>query len=88
MRAQKQACLSKAMNKANAVIGRLFAGLIGVFKLFRPLLGPKCCRFSPTCTEYAARSFVRHGAAKGAALSISRIFRCHPWNHGGFDPVP
>jgi putative component of membrane protein insertase Oxa1/YidC/SpoIIIJ protein YidD len=29
-----------------------------------------------------------HGVARGALLAARRLMRCHPWNAGGFDPVP
>jgi putative membrane protein insertion efficiency factor len=52
-----------------------------------PLLGRRC-RFFPSCSEYTAEALQKHGAIKGAGLGIKRISRCHPWNPGGFDPVP
>ena len=52
-----------------------------------PLLGRRC-RFFPSCSEYAAEALEKHGALKGARLGLKRISRCHPWNPGGFDPVP
>jgi putative membrane protein insertion efficiency factor len=52
-----------------------------------PFLGRRC-RFFPSCSEYTAEAVEKHGAFKGARLGLKRIFRCHPWNPGGFDPVP
>ncbi len=52
-----------------------------------PLLGPSC-RFFPTCSEYAAEAVRKYGVPYGVWLAIKRILRCHPWNSGGFDPVP
>lgn len=52
-----------------------------------PLLGQNC-RFFPSCSEYTAQAIQKHGACKGACLGLKRIVRCHPWNPGGFDPVP
>ncbi len=46
------------------------------------------CRFEPSCSEYALDALRCHGAVSGAALTTKRILRCHPWNEGGFDPVP
>ncbi|HMV06760.1 MAG TPA: membrane protein insertion efficiency factor YidD [Accumulibacter sp.] len=52
-----------------------------------PCLGPRC-RFAPSCSEYAAEAVEKYGAGKGAYLAACRLLRCHPWNPGGFDPVP
>lgn len=55
--------------------------------LLRPLLGAHC-RFAPSCSEYAHEAIRVHGVARGAVLAAKRIGRCHPYNPGGFDPVP
>jgi putative membrane protein insertion efficiency factor len=52
-----------------------------------PLLGQRC-RFYPSCSEYAARSILRHGVVRGTYLALRRLVRCHPWNPGGVDHVP
>ena len=64
------------------------AFLIRVYQLtLSPLLGPKC-RFYPSCSNYALEAVRRYGAVRGGWLSLKRLARCHPWNPGGFDPVP
>ncbi|WP_230976299.1 membrane protein insertion efficiency factor YidD [Pseudothauera nasutitermitis] len=66
----------------------LLRGLIRGYQLFiSPLLGPRC-RFYPTCSHYALEALDTHGVLKGSWLALRRILRCHPWNAGGFDPVP
>ena len=52
-----------------------------------PLKAPTC-RFYPSCSQYAITAIETHGAAKGALLSVKRLFRCHPLCAGGYDPVP
>lgn len=56
--------------------------------LLSKLYGRPLCRFHPTCSEYGAEAFRRYGLLKGFALTSKRLARCHPWNDGGFDPVP
>ncbi len=56
-------------------------------KIVSPLLPPSC-RFYPTCSSYAIEALERHGLVKGAALATKRVLRCHPFNPGGYDPVP
>ena len=57
--------------------------------LFRYLfLTDKACRFSPSCSEYTYQAIERYGIIYGSWLGLKRISRCHPWNKGGFDPVP
>ncbi|MEG1609817.1 MAG: membrane protein insertion efficiency factor YidD [Bilophila sp.] len=52
-----------------------------------PVLPPSC-RFYPTCSAYAIEAVLTHGTLKGGWLALCRIFRCHPWSLGGYDPVP
>ena len=52
-----------------------------------PLFLPSC-RFTPTCSQYAITAIDRYGTVKGGYLAITRVFRCHPWCKGGYDPVP
>lgn len=49
---------------------------------------PKACRFAPTCSEYTYQAVGRYGIIYGLFLGLKRIIRCHPWNNGGYDPVP
>lgn len=46
------------------------------------------CRFYPTCSCYAYDAIEQHGLIRGGWLAARRLGRCHPWNAGGYDPVP
>ena len=54
--------------------------------LISPLIGPSC-RYLPTCSEYSIEALKTFGLYKGLLLSIKRIFSCHPWSNGGYDPI-
>lgn len=47
-----------------------------------------CCRFHPTCSQYAVEALETRGVGMGMLLTIFRIGRCHPFCKGGWDPVP
>lgn len=49
---------------------------------------PACCRYLPTCSQYALEAVERHGLFQGGLLALWRLLRCHPFSKGGFDPVP
>lgn len=52
---------------------------------FNSLSGPAECRFYPTCSEYAIKSFEKYSLTKAAAKTIHRITRCNPFAKGGID---
>ncbi len=64
--------------------------LMAVIVWVRPLLGPRgVCRFTPTCSTYAAEAIKKYGIIKGGWLSLKRLSKCHPFGrYSGYDPVP
>jgi putative membrane protein insertion efficiency factor len=47
----------------------------------------RCCRFHPSCSEYACLAIEKYGIVKGTLKSAWRILRCNPFSSGGHDPV-
>ncbi len=46
------------------------------------------CRFTPTCSEYAAEALQRHGLLRGGAMALGRVLRCGPWTPRGTVDLP
>ncbi len=61
---------------------------VTLYQKFISPLKPPCCRFRPTCSQYAIESFREWGFIAGFALTVWRILRCNPFSKGGDDPVP
>lgn len=51
-----------------------------------PFIRP-CCRFYPSCSQYAYLAIQHYGIFRGLWLACHRLFRCHPWADGGYDPI-
>ncbi|MES2199085.1 MAG: membrane protein insertion efficiency factor YidD [Chlamydiota bacterium] len=64
---------------------KVFSLLIKGYQLtLSPFLG-NCCRFYPSCSNYALEALEKHGLVKGLLLTSKRLCKCHPWNKGGVD---
>ncbi len=69
------------------LLGSFFVVLIRAYQMcISPFLLP-CCRFTPSCSEYAIDAVRSYGPLKGSILALTRLLRCHPWHPGGYDPV-
>ena len=67
----------------------IFLALIRFYRKYISPCKPPCCRFVPTCSEYAYEAISKYGAIKGGVLALWRLLRCNPFNEGDiFDPVP
>lgn len=61
--------------------------LIRIYQKWISPLKKPCCRFYPTCSQYALDAVVKYGALKGTFMAVKRVLRCNPFNYGGYDPV-
>lgn len=62
--------------------------LIRFYKRFISPALPSACIYEPTCSVYTYQAIEKYGVIKGGWMGIKRIARCHPFHHGGYDPVP
>ena len=70
---------------------RLLTALIRFYRRNLSPLRPPCCRFIPTCSEYALEAVEKYGALRGGWLALRRLARCHPFHRQKsveYDPVP
>lgn len=64
---------------------------MGGIRLYQILISPlwaPCCRFYPSCSQYALLAVEKHGPVRGGWLALCRILRCHPFHPGGVDFPP
>ena len=67
------------------------AFMLALIRFYRKYISPNrppCCRFIPTCPQYALEAIEKYGALKGGWMAFRRILRCNPFHKGGYDPVP
>lgn len=70
---------------------RLLLFMIRFYQRAVSPLRPPCCRFIPTCSEYALEAVEKYGVLKGGWLALRRLSRCHPFHRQRsieYDPVP
>ena len=65
-----------------------FLWLIRMYQRYISPMKSPCCKYIPTCSNYALQAIERFGVVKGLALAIFRVLRCNPFSRGGYDPVP
>jgi putative membrane protein insertion efficiency factor len=67
------------------------SGLVWFVRAYQHLVSPifpPCCRYTPSCSEYAIQALRKHGVVRGLVLAAARLCRCNPWAEGGEDLVP
>ena len=71
-----------------AIMKKVFIAVIRFYKKYiSPCKGGACCRFVPTCSQYALQAIEKYGALKGGFKALKRILKCHPLHKGGYDPL-
>lgn len=69
-------------------MNRLLMLPVRFYRRFVSPMKPRCCRFEPTCSQYALDALRIHGSIRGLWLTARRLLRCQPFCEAGYDPVP
>lgn len=75
------------MGPINRYLKKSLYGLIRCYQLFISPCFKPCCRFYPSCSQYALNALSQWGIVPGLWMGFKRILRCNPWSMGGYDPV-
>lgn len=62
--------------------------LIYMIKLYQRFLSPlkrPCCKYYPSCSQYAVLAIEKYGALRGSLKALLRLLRCNPLFRGGID---
>ena len=65
---------------------KLLISLINFYRKFISPGRPSCCKYRPTCSQYALDAINKYGAFRGSIMAVYRILRCNPFSKGGYDP--
>ena len=66
---------------------KLLISLINFYRKYISPMRPACCKYRPTCSQYALDAINKYGAVKGGIMAVYRILRCNHFSKGGYDPV-
>lgn len=72
---------------SNIMSAPIILALVAYKELISPVM-PRCCRFEPTCSEYAIAAYRTFGFFRATGLTFMRLLRCQPFCAGGYDPLP
>lgn len=70
------------------MLDKALISLISLYQRQVRVALPDCCRFTPSCSEYAKEALSKYGFLKGLAKAVKRLLRCHPFSgRAGYDPL-
>lgn len=67
------------------IIIEILVGSITIYQKCISPIFPECCKYYPSCSEFAKRNLRKNGILKGSFLAFCRIIRCNPFSLGGVD---
>jgi putative membrane protein insertion efficiency factor len=70
------------------ILQHLIKGLIRTYQVLISSWMPPRCRFYPSCSQYMLQAVDRFGPFRGTIMGLRRLMKCHPFNDGGYDPLP
>lgn len=72
------------MTNIKYLVSHSMIGLIRLYQSMAPSWIRNCCRYTPSCSQYAIMVINEYGPIKGFFLSLFRVLRCIP-PFGGID---
>lgn len=80
--------LISGASKSHSAVCRAMLAAVRWYQIHISAGNPPCCKYYPSCSNYAIQAVTRYGAARGGLLAVLRLLRCRPWSNGGIDDVP
>lgn len=74
--------------QSRSAVSRAMLAAVRWYQVHISAGNPPCCKYYPSCSNYAIQAVTRYGAARGGLLAVLRLLRCRPWSNGGIDDVP